>query len=110
MKQALQYVLSNKAKRGCALLWLGVFLFLQAMLLFPAVHQLVHPDSGDADHQCAVTLFAHGQVDCSDTAVPVIRSEPVAVFIQSWREAGFVSLDLRLIPGRDPPSPLSFIS
>ena len=58
----------------------------------------------DPDHECAVTLFTHGQVHGADAAVPVLRPEPAAVFIQSWREAGFVSTDVPLRPGRGPPS------
>jgi hypothetical protein len=99
----MSWVISRKAKRACAALWLGVFLLLQAMVVFPGLHELFHSDAADADHHCAVTLFTHGQVHGADAAVPVLRPEPAAVFIQAWSEAVFVSADVRLLPGRGPP-------
>jgi len=74
------------------------------MVALPGLHVLFHSDASDPGHQCAVTLFAHGQVHCPEAAVPVVRPEPLAVFVQSRREAGFVSTDVRLLPGRGPPS------
>lgn len=110
MKQALSWGWSKNARRGHAALGLGVFLLLQAMVALPGLHQLIHSDASISGHECAVTLFAHGQVNASDTAVPVIQSAPPAVFTQSWREAGFVSTDVRLLPSRGPPSGLSLLS
>jgi hypothetical protein len=107
VQQALSWVLSRKAKKAHAALWLGVFLLLQAMVVFPGLHSLIHADASDPDHECAVTLFAHGQVHGADAAIPVLRPEPAAVFTQSQREAVFVSTDVRLRPGRGPPSLLS---
>ena len=107
VQQALSWVLSRKAKKAHAALWLGVFLLLQAMVVFPGLHSLIHADASDPGHECAVTLFAHGQVHGTDAAVPVLRPEPAAVFIQSRREAVFVSRDVRLRAGRGPPSLLS---
>jgi hypothetical protein len=104
VQQAFSWVLSRKAKQAHAVLWLGVFLALQAMVVFPGLHARIHADASGRDHQCAVTLFTHGQVHGAEAAVPVVRPEPAAVFIQSWREAGFASTDVRLLPGRGPPS------
>jgi len=104
VQKALSWVWSRKAKKAHAVLWLGVFLLLEAMVVFPGLHALIHADASDPDHECAVTLFTHGQVHGADAAVPVLRPEPVAAFIQPWREAVFVSRDVRLLPGRGPPS------
>lgn len=104
MHQALSWAFSKRAKRGLAALGLGVFLLLQAMVTFPGLHELFHHDASEPDHQCAVTLFVHGQVHCADVAVPLLRPEPLPVFIQSLREAVFVSADVRLLPVRGPPS------
>ena len=109
MKLTRAGVLSNLAVRGRALPCLGLFLLLQGTVFFPAVHHHIHPDSGEADHECAVTLFAHGQVDCSDTTVAVIRAEPVGIFALAWHEPEYVSIDVRRLPGRDPPFPLAFL-
>jgi hypothetical protein len=110
MQQSLSWVLSRKAKQAHAVLWLGVFLLLQAVVVLPGLHALIHSDASDPDHQCAVTLFTHGQVHGADAAVPVVRPEPLAVFISSWHEASFVSIDVRLLPVRGPPSLLSLPS
>ena len=104
MIQALSWVSSRNAKRAYAALWLGVFLLLQAMVVFPGLHALIHSDASDPDHECAVTLFLHGQAHGADAAVPLLRPEPAAVVVQSRSGAVFVSTDVRLLPGRGPPS------
>jgi hypothetical protein len=91
----------------CAALVFG----LSLLAACPALHELIHPDACDAGHECAITLFSHGQVHQAVTVVPIVqRSEPVAVFLQTWREASFLSTDIPLLPGRDPPSLLSPLS
>jgi len=102
--QAISWVWPGKSKQAHAALWLGVFLLLQGMVVFPGLHALIHGDAPDPRHECAVTLFTHGQVHGAEAAVPVLRPEPAAVFIQSRREAVFVSTDVPLPPGRGPPS------
>ena len=110
VKHVLSWVLARKAKQFHAGLWLGVFLLLQALVVFPAVHHLVHSDSSNPDHECAVTLLAHGHVDSSDPSVHVLQSAPMVVFIQASIEAGFISTDVQLLPSRGPPAPLSLHS
>ena len=107
MHQALSWAFSKRAKRGLAARGFAVFLLLQAMVTFPGLHELIHQDASESNHQCAVTLFVHGQVHCADAAVPVLRPEPLPVFILPLREAVFASADLRLLPVRGPPSPSS---
>ena len=80
------------------------------MVVLPGLHLLFHSDASEPGHQCAVTLFAHGQVHCPEPALPVVRPQPLALFIQSRREAAFVSTDVRLLPVRGPPSLLSLPS
>lgn len=46
-----------------ALLLVGVVFVLGALAVSPELHERLHPDAGEHGHQCAVTLFAHGQVD-----------------------------------------------
>jgi hypothetical protein len=82
---------------------LALFLLLQAMAALPALHALVHPDAADPDHECAVTFFAHGQVDAPDTAAPVFHAPAPPVFSQPLPRVIFVSADIRLLPGRGPP-------
>jgi len=52
----------------------GLVLLLNAMTVSPSLHEWFHADAGKADHECAVTLFAHGQVDSASVAVPLVAS------------------------------------
>ena len=47
-----------------------------AMAASEPLHKFFHADADEPGHECAVTLFAHGQVDASPVDVPVVR--PVA--------------------------------
>ena len=70
----LQLERNNLVKTGRILFGiLSVFLVLLLNLLAasPSLHEKFHADAGHAEHQCAVTLFAHGQVDSACVDVPV---------------------------------------
>jgi hypothetical protein len=94
----------RKERQGASALLLGLFLFLQAMAVSPALHALVHPDAADPDHECAVTLFSHGQVDVSSAVVPVFHAPARLIFSQDLPRIIFVSADIRLLPSRGPPA------
>ncbi|HEV2693140.1 MAG TPA: hypothetical protein VG347_09625 [Verrucomicrobiae bacterium] len=69
-----------RSKASIALLLAALVLLLDAMAACPALHELIHKDAGQAEHQCGVTLFAHGQVDSATVDVPVIASAlPIAI-------------------------------
>jgi hypothetical protein len=57
---------------GALLIFLVLLLNLLAAA--PSLHRLIHADADDADHQCAVTMFAHAQVDTVSVDVPVAVS------------------------------------
>jgi hypothetical protein len=80
---------------------------LNAMAALPALHELFHADADRADHQCAVTLFAHGQMDAADVAVAVIVPPVVADFFSIPATLVFSSAVETLPPGRAPPSVVS---
>jgi hypothetical protein len=90
-------------RQGASSLLLGLFLFLQAMVAVPALHAIVHHDAADPDHECAVTLFAHGQVDAAAAVPPVFCPPAVLISIDVFPRVIFVSTDVRLLPGRGPP-------
>ncbi len=94
----------KRHRQGASALLLGLVLSLQAMAVFPALHALVHPDADDPGHECAVTLFSHGQVDTSCTAAPVLHAPAPLTFSQAPPEIIFVSADIRLLPSRGPPA------
>ena len=90
-------------KAVIATLLAGLVLLLDAMAASPALHELIHNDAGSTEHQCAVTLFAHGQVDSAtvdiSTVTPPasIETTPRIVF------SVFVSITENLPAGRAPP-------
>jgi hypothetical protein len=49
----------------------GLVLLLNALAASPSLHEYFHADADHAGHQCAVTLFAHGQVDAASVDVSV---------------------------------------
>lgn len=78
-------------------------LLLNLLAASPSLHEHFHADAGSAQHQCAVTLFAHGQVDApvEDVALPV----PVAPveFLPQTLVSIPNALVATLPPGRGPP-------
>ncbi len=93
------------ARLAMAGLLLASWLVTTAMAASPALHEYFHHDAGSPDHQCAVTLFTHGQLMTADTA-PVLAV--FAVLLLFWvpllASSEFSSADLRLGFGRAPPS------
>jgi hypothetical protein len=86
-----------------ATLLVGLVLLLNALAACPQLHERLHKDAGSAHHQCAVTLFAHGQVDASVVAVAL----PVAAAPVEFLPPTLVSIPNTLVailpPGRGPP-------
>ena len=95
--------LVRTAKSGAAALCLGIYLLLQLMAAVPAFHAWVHPDANDPAHNCAVTLLTNGEVHSPAAEVTVVSRPPPLVFQAPLRDVAFVSADIRLLPGRDPP-------
>jgi len=94
----------RRGKALIALLALGVVLLLDVMVACPALHELIHHDADKPDHECAVTMFLHGQVDsavCDVVLLPptgkveITRQQPVPVFSP---------IIANLPPGRAPPA------
>jgi hypothetical protein len=82
----------------------GLLLGLLLLTADPSLHRLIHTDADNAGHECAITLFAHGQVlHC----LPELLSALVVLgFV--WRVALPASLvpPVRAFvspPGRGPP-------
>ncbi len=68
------------------------------------LHEIIHPDANNQHHQCAITIFAHGQVDLTDggqaLATPILLESRASVLFES---AILTSSDYLLLPGRAPP-------
>ncbi len=61
-------------------------LLLDAMAACPELHELIHKDADEHDHQCAVTMFAQGKVESATVEVPIpeataiVQAEPQIIF------------------------------
>ena len=93
-----------------ALLLIGLVLFLNAMAAAPALHELIHHDAGKADHQCAVTLFAHGKVDAAAPAIPVVVPSVISEAAPHQALSVFSAPVEDLPPGRAPPAVVSSLT
>ena len=92
------------AKAFLASLLVALVLLLDAMAVCPALHELIHHDAGKPDHECAVTMFAHGQVDSISVDVPVVTPQ-VFVFNVPQIEISIFSPAIDNLPaGRGPPA------
>jgi len=91
-------------KPALAALLVGVILFMDAMAACPALHEMIHKDAGKEDHDCAVTMFAHGKVELATVDVPVaIATVPVEATPQVY--FSFISTAFENLPlGRAPPA------
>jgi hypothetical protein len=84
-------------------LLVGCVLLLNALAASPTLHEWVHTDAGQTEHQCAVTLFAHGQMDASvAVAAAAVPSSPADFFPQPSVSVSSTIVET-LPPGRGPP-------
>jgi hypothetical protein len=90
-------------KAVIASLLVGLVLLLDAMTACPALHELIHKDAGKADHECAVTMFAHGKVESASVDVPVVTA-PAFITVLPPVEFSVFSPSIAGLPaGRAPP-------
>ena len=105
--QLVERHLKKFGRPSLALLLAALVLLLNLLAASPSLHERFHSDAGHAEHQCAVTLFAHGQVDSADAAPPLLKPEPAIFHSVSWTETILVSTDIHILPGRGPPALLA---
>jgi hypothetical protein len=91
-------------RKASAVLLCAMVLFLAALAASPSLHEWLHHDANEPDHECAVTLFAHGQVDAT-TIVPLMAVVAalfggVALLARTFELA---SADYRFSRSRAPP-------
>jgi hypothetical protein len=81
----------------------GIVLLLDAMAACPSLHELIHHDAGKPDHECAVTMFAHGKVDSVSVDVP-FAAPPTFVIVLPTVEFSIFRPAIDDLPaGRAPP-------
>jgi hypothetical protein len=95
------------AKRAFSLLCLAIFLSLQALAASPTLHKWLHHDADKVDHDCAVTMLAHGGIHLGSAAPVVVSSAPSVIEKVLEPVSLVLKVDYRLLPGRAPPSVLA---
>lgn len=82
----------------------STILFCSALASNSSLHRLIHRDAGNEHHECAITIFAHGNVNMTDgnpaVVVPVFTELPAR---DSFQDIALISGDYLLLPGRAPP-------
>ena len=107
LANSLQYkkeYFSQFSKSLVAVLLIGLVLFMAALASSEALHKLVHHDADEADHQCAVTLFAYGHVDSAACDVPVVVPTTFVETTPIVPTCFFSPAIENLPPGRAPPT------
>jgi hypothetical protein len=85
---------------GCLAAFLTLLLFTSS----ESLHKLIHPDADSPDHECAITMLAHGQVNAP--AVPpvlVVFAAGIFFLLPLFETAEFSSFDYRFCFSRAPP-------
>jgi len=81
----------------------GLVLLLNALAASPNLHAFIHNDADSPEHNCAITIFAHGQVDSAVVEVTAILPVAPVEFLPQTSVSSFNALVESLPPGRGPP-------
>jgi hypothetical protein len=92
------------SRRVWGVFGLVLFLSLQIFTASEPLHKLIHSDADSASHQCAVTLFSHGQVNAVETvAVVALFVAPLFFLLPPLQSVAISSFDFRFSSSRAPP-------
>jgi len=97
----------QSGKSTLAVLLTGLILLLNAMAACPALHEMIHKDADKADHECAVTMFAHGKVESATVEIPAILPTASIESAPQIEFSVFSAAIENLPPGRAPPAVIS---
>ena len=94
-------------KTVLSVLLVAVVALMLTLAANESLHKLLHADAGKASHACAVTLFAHGQVDSASVeasvSVPSVSVETTSLPVISVFSPAIENLPA----GRAPPVSVS---
>ncbi len=90
-------------KRAGAGVLVALVLLLGVLQASPVAHAFLHADAGVADHECAVTLFAHGVDSVAVELVLAVVTWRLLARALELREVFVEAPAYRLLPGRAPP-------
>lgn len=99
--------LNLHGKAVIASLLVALVLLLDAMAACPALHELIHQDASSSQHQCVVTLFAHGQVDSASVEVSTVAPLVSVETTPQFQFSVFAPAIENLPAGRGPPVSVS---
>lgn len=106
MRKVFAILLSrNQAgRRAWAVFSLASFLALLVFTSSPQLHKLIHPDADSADHECAITMMVHGQVNAPVAPPVLIVFVATLLFLLPPLQSAIVSsFDYRFSFSRAPP-------
>src|SRR6516165_6140489 len=83
-------------QRAVSAALIGSYLLVLAMSASPALHQWLHNDADEADHQCAVVTTLSGQIDVPPAGeLALVAPPPLALeWSPARRAVRFVSIFL----------------
>ncbi len=91
-------------RRVGAVFALVLFLTLQLFVSSESLHKLIHPDADSPDHECAITLFTHGQVNTPVATLPTVFFVAALFFLLPlFQSAVLSSFNYRFSASRAPP-------
>jgi hypothetical protein len=85
-------------------LLLGLFLPALSMAHFGALHEALHADAHNANHQCAVQLLEQGNLAAADTIIVVLPITVPIIPTLAVVTAVVPPAAAELPPGRAPPT------
>lgn len=80
-----------------------LLLFIATLAASPALHAAIHPDANHEDHNCIISVFAHGQVNAAAVAVAPVVVPVVCVELSLPVFSVFSATIENLPQGRAPP-------
>lgn len=82
----------------------ALVLALSVLAASPQLHEWLHPDAGQPDHECAITLFHHGVAQAvTEIALVVVPMRWIARLGTLPAGPNLIGPRFRLSPGRAPP-------
>lgn len=79
---------------------IGAFLFANALSVSPQLHERVHPDANQTNHECAITLVAAGNYHHATTGslivfpAPAIQFSDLAALDPAWVPSPFLGASI----------------
>ena len=101
--RSTEFLRRSRSKVCLAGLMLGLFVTLHAVSASQFLHHAVCDEAGAADHHCAVTLFAKGQIDCPVESVLILGALESKADSLPPVSPLLAPVDYAAPPGRAPP-------